>query len=208
MASTTISMKHSSDSKSLWNFSLSPGWTTEEVEVFGAALIKYGIGSWKIIINARCLPGKTVAQLYNQAQRLLGQQSLAEFQGLSLDIKAIFERNSKINGQRKNNCLINSGNKLTKERLVALKEQNQQEFGIPQEIIDSTVIPELEASEMSNVLITQDDKAPKETRLQKIQKIRRLKGYLKSFEQQRAELVKRKAEGVSEQPPAAKKSRP
>ena len=185
-------MKHSSASKSLWNFSLSPGWTKKEVEVFGAALIKYGIGSWKKIIDHRCLPGKTVAQLYNQSQRLLGQQSLAEWQGLSVDIPAIFARNAQIQGQRKNNCLVNSGNKLTKAKLDLLKIQNKKQFGIAQDVIDSTIIPELEASEMSNVLIQQgdgDDKNTTTTRLQKIQKIRKLKGYLSSFETQHKKLI-------------------
>jgi hypothetical protein len=182
----TISMKHSSDSKSLWNFSLSPGWTAKEVEVFGFALIKYGIGAWQKIIKARCLPGKTVAQLYNQAQRLLGQQSLAEFQGLRLDIPAIFIKNQKIDGQRKNNCLVNTGNKLTKEKLAKLKISNQKNFGIAQDVIDSTIIPELESADMSNVLITQEEQT--ETRLQKIQKIRRLQGFLAGFEKQYKDL--------------------
>jgi hypothetical protein len=200
-------MHHSTDSKSLWNFSLSPGWTTKEVEVFGAALIKYGIGSWTVIIKTRCLPGKTVAQLYNQAQRLLGQQSLAEFQGLSLDIPAIFARNANIVGTRKNNCLINTGNKLMGDQLKALKIKNQKDFGISQDDIDALVIPELEASDMSNVLISQDGTAPTETRLQKIQKIRRLQGYLRTFEQQRED-HKRKLIEDGEQPPATKKSKP
>jgi hypothetical protein len=207
---TNITMKHSSASKSLWNFSLSPGWTKKEVEVFEAALIKYGIGSWTTIINKRCLPGKTVAQLYNQAQRLLGQQSLAEFQGLSLDIPAIFARNSKIKGKRKNSCLVNSGDKLTRPKLEKLKIQNQKEFGIPQDIIDSTIIPELNASEMSNVLIQQDDSEDKvtvETRLQKIQKIRRLKGYLSSFEAQYKTITNKRTASDTESLQAWKKSK-
>ena len=175
--------------------------------MFGAALIKYGIGSWTVIIKTRCLPGKTVAQLYNQAQRLLGQQSLAEFQGLSLDIPAIFARNANIVGTRKNNCLINTGNKLMGDQLKALKIKNQKDFGISQDDIDALVIPELEASDMSNVLISQDGTAPTETRLQKIQKIRRLQGYLRTFEQQRED-HKRKLIEDGEQPPATKKSKP
>lgn len=189
---STITMKHSSASKSLWNFSLSPGWTKKEVEVFEAALTKYGIGNWTNIIKHRCLPGKTVAQLYNQTQRLLGQQSLAEFQGLSLNIRAIFARNLTIKGKRKNNCLVNSGNKLTRPKLEKLKIKNQEEFGIAQDVIDSTTIPELTASEMSHVLIQQgedEDKVSTQTRLQKIQRIRRLQGYLSSFKKQHQILV-------------------
>lgn len=37
------------DSKSLHNYTLSPGWTKEEVEILKIALKKYGIGRWKQI---------------------------------------------------------------------------------------------------------------------------------------------------------------
>lgn len=37
---------HSNDSKSLWNYTLSPGWTEKEVEVFRIALMKFGIGKF------------------------------------------------------------------------------------------------------------------------------------------------------------------
>lgn len=37
------------DSKSLHNYTLSPGWTKEEVEILKIALMKYGIGKWKKI---------------------------------------------------------------------------------------------------------------------------------------------------------------
>ena len=84
----------SSDSASLWNCTLSPGtrvvlrnfdlfehtrlgWTQEEVEVLRLALMKFGVGNWSAIIQSGSLPGKTVAQLNNQTQRMLGQQSTA-----------------------------------------------------------------------------------------------------------------------------------
>jgi hypothetical protein len=65
------------DSASLWNCTLSPGWTREEVDVFVLALMKFGIGNWSDIIDSGCLPGKTVSQLNSQTQRMLGQQSIA-----------------------------------------------------------------------------------------------------------------------------------
>lgn len=37
------------ESKSLWNYSLSPGWTQQEVEVLKLALQKFGIGKWRKI---------------------------------------------------------------------------------------------------------------------------------------------------------------
>lgn len=67
----------SNDSASLWNCTLSPGWTEEESEILRKALMKFGIGNWAKIIESGCLPGKTNAQMNLQLQRLLGQQSTA-----------------------------------------------------------------------------------------------------------------------------------
>jgi hypothetical protein len=67
----------SNDSESLWNCTLSPGWTEEESELLRRALMKYGVGNWAKIIDSGCLPGKTNAQMNLQTQRLLGQQSTA-----------------------------------------------------------------------------------------------------------------------------------
>lgn len=84
-----MSFVHCSDSKSLWNYTLAPGWTQKELEVLVASLKKYGIGRWARITKERVLPGKTQAQLVLQAQRLLGQQSMAEFQGLHLHLDKV-----------------------------------------------------------------------------------------------------------------------
>ncbi len=86
-------IKNISDSKSLWNYTLSPGWTNEEVEVLKIALMKYGIGKWRRIQKSNCLPGKTIAQMNLQTQRLLGQQSLAEFMGINVDLERVFKDN-------------------------------------------------------------------------------------------------------------------
>lgn len=67
----------SNDSNSLWNCTLSPGWTEEESEILRKALMKFGVGNWAKIIESGCLPGKTNAQMNLQLQRLLGQQSTA-----------------------------------------------------------------------------------------------------------------------------------
>jgi len=37
------------DSKSLHNYTLSPGWSADEVEILKIALMKFGIGKWKKI---------------------------------------------------------------------------------------------------------------------------------------------------------------
>ena len=41
------------------------------------ALMKFGVGKWKEIVESECLPGKLIQQLNGQTQRLMGQQSLA-----------------------------------------------------------------------------------------------------------------------------------
>jgi hypothetical protein len=38
-------------SRSLWNYTLSPGWTDDEVFILKLALQKFGIGRWKKIIQ-------------------------------------------------------------------------------------------------------------------------------------------------------------
>jgi hypothetical protein len=127
----------SNDSASLWNCTLSPGWTDEESETLRKALMKFGIGNWAKIIESSCLPGKTNAQMNLQLQRLLGQQSTAgkfvisrvnyslsnvyiEFASLHIDPKVIGAKNAKIQGahiKRKNNCIVNTGGKLSREEL-------------------------------------------------------------------------------------------
>ena len=44
-------------------------------------LMKFGIGRWTQIHASGLLPGKLIGQLCGQAQRLLGQQSLASESG-------------------------------------------------------------------------------------------------------------------------------
>jgi hypothetical protein len=83
------------DSKSLGNYTISPGWTRNEVEVLKIALMKYGIGKWRKIKRCKCLPGKTVSQMVLQTQRLLGQQSIAEFMGIRVDLEKVLDDNKK-----------------------------------------------------------------------------------------------------------------
>ena len=82
-------------SRTLWNFSVAPGWTMQEVEILKVSLMKHGFGNWGKIVESDCLPTKNISQLQIQTQRLVGQQSLAEFKGLHLDLEGVFERNFK-----------------------------------------------------------------------------------------------------------------
>ena len=43
-------MEHN-HSKSLWNYTLSPGWTDDEVFILKLALQKFGVGNWQAIVQ-------------------------------------------------------------------------------------------------------------------------------------------------------------
>ncbi|CDH60337.1 protein [Lichtheimia corymbifera JMRC:FSU:9682] len=135
------------DSASLWNCTLSPGWSQDESETLRKALMKFGIGNWSKIIESGCLPGKTNAQMNLQLQRLLGQQSTAEFAGLHIDPKVIGEKNSKIQGphiKRKNNCIVNTGGKLSREELRERMQRNKEMYELPEEEWNSIELPKVE----------------------------------------------------------------
>ncbi|GAN04870.1 conserved hypothetical protein [Mucor ambiguus] len=137
----------SNDSPSLWNLTLSPGWTDQESEALRLAVMKFGIGNWAKIRECQVLPYKTNAQLNLQLQRLLGQQSTAEFAGLHIDPRVIGAKNAKIQGpniRRKNNCIVNTGNALTKEELKAKVLHNRQHYGIPESEWSTIELPKIE----------------------------------------------------------------
>ncbi|PVU98298.1 hypothetical protein BB559_001692 [Furculomyces boomerangus] len=138
----------SNDSASLWNCTLSPGWTKDEVEILRNALIKFGIGNWTKIIESDCLLGKTIAQMNLQTQRMLGQQSTAEFSGLHIDPFVIGQINSLKDGpdiKRKNGFIINTENKLTREQIAARREENRIKYQADQQQIDQIVLPKATA---------------------------------------------------------------
>jgi hypothetical protein len=136
-------------SQSLKNGTLAPGWRTDEVEVLKVALMKYGIGRWKKIMNSECLPGKTPSQLSSQTQRLLGQQSLAEYMHLHLDIDKVARyNNQKIDVKRKSNCIVNTGKNMSTEELTVLREFNREKFGLSQSFIEGLEIPQISVLSM------------------------------------------------------------
>eukprot|EP00347_Sterkiella_histriomuscorum_P017240 403350146 len=129
------------ESKSLWNYALSPGWTPQEVDVLKIALMKFGIGKWTIIDKSGILPTKTIQQCYLQTQRILGQQSLAEFMGLHVDIDKIALDNRRKNGIRKMGFLVNQGGKLTPEEKAHYQEINRQKYGLSPEEVETIKLP-------------------------------------------------------------------
>jgi hypothetical protein len=125
-------------SKSLWNYTLSPGWKAEEVQVLRLALMKFGIGKWKRIVESKCLPGKSIGQIYMQTQRLVGQQSLGEFMGLHVRLEDVFGDNMKrVDVVRKNNFIVNTNDNPNKDERKRRIEENKLKYGLkPDEISD------------------------------------------------------------------------
>merc|ERR1711933_84050 len=71
--------------------------------------------------------------------------------------------NDKIEGFRKNTCLINTGNNLTKKQENARKAAHQSKYGIPKEIRDKIVVP-----------VVLDPPAPCKTLIDEIEKLREM----------------------------------
>eukprot|EP00347_Sterkiella_histriomuscorum_P006048 403354260 len=133
--------KKIAESKSLWNYALSPGWTQQEVEILKIALMKFGVGRWSAINKSGVLPTKQIQQCYLQTQRLIGQQSLAEFMGLHLDIDRIAADNKQKRGIRKQGFLVNQGCKLTPEEKDELRKINQEKYGLTAEHVEAIKLP-------------------------------------------------------------------
>ncbi|KAJ2793416.1 hypothetical protein H4S07_007058 [Coemansia furcata] len=134
----------SNDSASLWNCTLSPGWTLDEVQVLRQALMKFGVGNWMKIIESESLPGKTIAQMNLQTQRMLGQQSTAEFNGLHIDTLRVGELNSLKQGddiKRKNNCIVNTGGKLGRDEVEKRRIKHREMFEVEERVWKNIVLP-------------------------------------------------------------------
>ncbi|CAG9320959.1 unnamed protein product [Blepharisma stoltei] len=160
------------NSQSLKNATLAPGWRPDEVEVLKVALMKFGIGRWRKIMQSGCLPGKTPSQLSSQTQRLLGQQSLAEYLHLHLDIDKVAKHNQNKTGvKRKSNCIVNTGKNPDPEELERLREFNREQFGLQPTDIRQLQIPKI--SLLSQILSFQGDP------LTKLKQLYELKGRIK-----------------------------
>ena len=133
------------DARSLWNFTPSPGWTKDEANALRLCLMKLGIGRWIQIVDTGVLPGKQIQQLNGQTQRLLGQQSLAEFTNMKVDVDAIRADNLAKQGTevyRKNGLITNQGGKLKPEALKKLRAENLEKYGLSDDMVDAIVLPD------------------------------------------------------------------
>lgn len=165
---TKSQIKHN-QSKSLWNYTLSPGWTPEEVEVLKKALQKFGIGQWKKIIDAECLPKKSIGQIYLQTQRLMGQQSLGEFMRLHIDIERVFIDNSKkTNVMRKNKCIVNTGDNPNQEERKRKIEENRKKYGLELSAVKKIKLPKKNKSRFKNVIMLEEILSDKFSTVEKL----------------------------------------
>ena len=108
-------------------------------------LMKFGVGMWVQIVEAGVLPGKQIQQLNGQTQRFLGQQSLAEYTRLKVDVDAIRADNLAKQGPeiyRKNGLITNQGGKLKPDALRALREANEAKYGLTDEQVNAIVLPD------------------------------------------------------------------
>lgn len=93
-----------------WNFTPAPGWSKEEAEILKLLLLKHGVGRWIQILDTGLLPGKLIQQLNGQTQRLLGQQSLAAYTGLQVDVDRIRQDNeARDDVERKQGLVVHCG---------------------------------------------------------------------------------------------------
>ena len=71
------------------HLSRSMGWTRAETKQLRKLIQLYGMGAWMDILNSWMLPGKTVSQMVAKTIKMLGQQSIKQFQGMRIDPKLI-----------------------------------------------------------------------------------------------------------------------
>ena len=81
--------------------------------------MKHGIGRWLQILEEGLLPGKMIQQLNGQTQRLLGQQSLAAYTSLQVDVDRIRADNeARTDVERKAGLIINTGREWPQQPLL------------------------------------------------------------------------------------------
>lgn len=115
---------------------MSPGWSREEAETLKLLLMRHGVGRWVRISDSGLLPGKQIQQLSAQTQRLLGQQSLAAFTGLRVDLDRIRADNeARVDAPRKAGLIVNSGPNPTREIVRLLRGEAEKRYGLTPEAL-------------------------------------------------------------------------
>ena len=66
---------------------------------------------------------------------------MTPFSGLHVDLDRIKHDNDKIDGKRKNNCLVSAVEKLTKAQKCELQANNQIKYGLSEEYLRQLVLP-------------------------------------------------------------------
>ena len=88
------------------------------------------------ILDTGLLPGKLIQQLNGQTQRLLGQQSLAAYTGLQVDINRIrLDNDARVNVPRKAGLIIYEGPNLTKDMKERMQEEARAKYSLSAEQI-------------------------------------------------------------------------
>ncbi|OIR57846.1 MAG: uncharacterized protein A8A55_1376 [Amphiamblys sp. WSBS2006] len=117
-------------------------WTAYEVEILRRAIIYYGVGNPKKIMQHGCLLTKRPPQITTKTQNLMGQQSLAEFVGLHVDVTRVGKDNAKLkNVLRKGKKIINTSKRLKGDALKEKREENEDKYEIGEEERERIILP-------------------------------------------------------------------
>ena len=77
---------------------ISRGWRPFEEEILKQAIMLFGVGRFKKIIEENLLPGKLIQSINLKTQKLVGQQSILEFSGIKLRTEEVLKRNQTVRG--------------------------------------------------------------------------------------------------------------
>lgn len=139
----------SGDSSSLYNNTLSRGWSSEDIRILKLCVAKFGVGDLKSITDYQkesgMLKGKTKAQINEKIRRLLGVNSIIEYKGLNILCDEVGGYNKVKASVRKNGLLLNDD--LTNEDIEKLKVENKKRFSLTNEEIESIILPYLKKKE-------------------------------------------------------------
>lgn len=112
-----------------------------DVEILRKALMHFGVGNWSAMISSGCLPGKTIGQLNSQTQRLLGQQSTAEYADLHIDVLQVGADNAKRDAIRKAGIIVNMGRPLSREEIKIKIEENRSIYEVEERVWKNIQLP-------------------------------------------------------------------